>query len=130
MNLEDNIRVYYTSPYKVTARKLRRVLRFVQKRRIPMRFRYEYNNSMGHHHERTYEGTVETYRVDKIDYDDGIQMTVHIQFEGGGGLQESVDDFAWTIARVRPNPMRGMVLIGNNGDGTYDYFVMQRMDFK
>lgn len=130
MDLQRNRQTCHPDPRRVTARKLRRVLRFVQKRRIPMRFRYEYNNSMGVHEKRTYEGVVESYRVDKIDYDDGVQMTIHVQFEGEGELQESVSDFAWTIAKVRPNPMRGMVLIGKNGDGTYDYFVMQRTDFK
>lgn len=114
--------------YQVRARKLRRILRFLQKRYIPIRIKYQWNTSIGYSNTRTYQGVIKEYSIVSREFmDDIIFFDVQIEFMNGDRMEEELStmwEFDWSGTH---NRMKKVRLCEANG-GPYNYFTIERLD--
>lgn len=105
--------------YFVTARKIRRILRFIQKRQMRVSVRYEINTSVGMYDRRKYEGQIQSYEVTRDE--DSSEYAVDITFHGGLKMHEYLAG-DWFFMKAQD--VNGCVAAVCN-DGPYNYFIIE-----
>lgn len=99
---------------EVTAKKLKRIFRWIRNRRFKVTVIYEYNNSIGHCVKRKYTGIVEKFNV--TDYEGAYK--VEIEFDTGEKAEEWLNSWWEFYGKFNPE----MVVLRYCNSGPYCYY--------
>lgn len=96
-----------------------RVLRWARNRRLPLKIKQVYNNSIGDHRLREYYGVIENFRL--TEYEGNLKL--EIRFTNGRNAEEYLS--SWYEFMEKYNPKK-LVLYYYNG-GPICYFSMRQL---
>lgn len=104
---------------QITRKKMCRVLRWARNRRLPLKIKQVYNNSIGDHRLREYYGVIENFRL--TEYEGNLKL--EIRFTNGRNAEEYLS--SWYEFMEKYNPKK-LVLYYYNG-GPICYFSMRQL---
>ncbi len=104
---------------ELTAAKLRRVLRWARNKRLALKIKYVYSNSIGGKVTREYYGRIESFSVENND--GGYK--VKIKFESGKEMEEWLVNWHEFIGGFNPEK----VVLFYNNSGPYCWFSMRQL---
>lgn len=110
----------------VTARALRKILRFVTKRHMVVKVRYDENDSNGETYTIAEIGVIQKYSVKTIDMGGYKEFHIYIIFDDGREMEINRISNQWEFAESRNH--NGPVMVGPSGCGPDNYFFIRKID--
>lgn len=112
--------------YSVSAKKLRRILRWLRNRQIRVCITFNWINSIQMSQHRRHIGVIKDFTVTTKDFGDIKDFNIHIKFDNGTEMEETLGDY-WEFNPRNPDKMKRCELMHCNS-GPYCGFIIKRLD--
>lgn len=103
----------------LTPRKMRRILSYAKKRKLPVKITYIYANSLGHFDKRVYTGVISDYVVTFYEW---VEFQIDISFSDGSKLHEYLN---YETYFTKSSPNKTVLEFCNSGP--YCQFIIERI---
>lgn len=112
--------------FDVSRRKLCRILRFLEKRKIPVRITYFWTNSIGMNVRRSYGGVIKNFEIITRDIGWYYEYCIKVEFYDGSKMEEDINSF-WQFDPYNTQKQKKCKLVFYNS-GPECSFIIERKD--